>query len=100
MACLTCKDIEEVEVDGAFIEGSVFVEGGGFAVAAVVANDNRLSAVGRKAGYVSTDVVSKSDEREVIELARELASMDNFEDLEVSLAVGGLGGSGFSLAFD
>jgi hypothetical protein len=48
MACLTCKDMEEVVVEGAF--GSVFSEGGGFVVAAVVANDSLLSAVGRKAG--------------------------------------------------
>jgi hypothetical protein len=39
--------MEEGVVDGAFIEGSVFSVGGGFIV---VANDNRLSAVGRKAG--------------------------------------------------
>jgi hypothetical protein len=96
MACLTCKDMEEVVVDGAF--GSVFSEGGGFAV--VVANDSRLSVVGRKAGYVSTEVVSKSDEREVLVLARELASMDNFETLGVPVLVGGLGGSNFSLIFD
>jgi hypothetical protein len=49
---------------------------------------------------VSTEVVSKSDEREVLELARELASMDNFESLGVSVVVGGLGGSDFSLIFD
>jgi len=40
--------MEEVVVEGAF--GSVFSEGGGFVVAAVVANDSLLSAVGRKAG--------------------------------------------------
>jgi hypothetical protein len=95
---LTCKDIEEAVVEGGL--GSVFSEGGGFVVAAVVANDSRLSAVGRKAGYVSTEVVSRSDEREVLELARELASMDNFESLGVVVAVEGLGGSDFSLAFD
>lgn len=47
IACLTCLDMEEGVVDGAFIEGSGFSVGGGFIV---VANDNRLSAVGRKAG--------------------------------------------------
>lgn len=52
----------------------------GLVVVAREASESRDSADGRRAGYVSTDVVSKSDERAVdIVLARELASSASLE---------------------
>lgn len=72
-------------VRGALINGedcSETPDGGCLVMVVREASESRDSADGRKAGYVSTEVVSRSDEREEdIVLARELASSASLERL-------------------
>lgn len=121
IALRTREDIDDGVVDGALTEDNVFSEGAemprmvpsefsdaseGAALTVVVreANERRDSGEGRRAGYVSTEVVSKADERELdIVLARELARVASLERFagcgrEGKSFLGG--GGGTSLAFD
>lgn len=79
-------------------------DGDGLTVVAREASESRDSVAGRRAGYVSTEVVSKSDDRELdIVLARELASsasLERFSDwTRRGKSFAGSGG-GFSLDLD
>lgn len=79
-------------------------DGSGLPAEAREASESRDSADGRRAGYVSTEVVSKSDDRELnIVLARELASSASLERFPGRTRCGKSlvgGGGGFSLDLD
>lgn len=120
--------MDEVVVDGGLMEGDDLTEdvdvgfsgvrgdladgkdrseisdGGGLMVVAREASESRDSVDGRRTGYVSTEVVSKSDDRELdIALARELASSASLERFPGRTRCGrsfGGGGGGFSLDLD
>lgn len=120
--------MDDVEVDGGLMEGDDLTEavdvgfsgvrgtladgkdcsetsdGSGRTVVAREASESRDSADGRRAGYVTTEVVSKSDDRELdIVLARELASSASLERFPGRTRGGrsfGGGGGGLSLDLD
>jgi len=100
-------DVSFSGVRGALADGkdcSETSDGRGLVVVAREASEKRDSADGRRAGYVSTEVVSKSDDRELdIVLARELASsasLDRFAGwTRRGKSFSGSGG-GFSLDLD
>lgn len=120
--------MDEVVVDGGLMEGDDLTEvvdigfsgvrgtltdgkdcseasdGSDLAVVAREPSESRDSADGRRAGYVSTEVVSKSDDRALdIVLARELANSASLERLTGRRRCGGSfagGGGGFSLDLD
>jgi hypothetical protein len=94
-------------VRGTFTDGtdcSETSDGSGLTVVAREASERRDSVDGRRAGYVSTEVVSKSDDRELdIVLARELASSASLERFAGWIRRGKSfsgGGGGFSLDLD
>lgn len=91
-------------VRGTFTDGKDCSDESGLTVVAREASERRDSVDGRKAGYVSTEVVSKSDDRELdIVLARELASSTSLERFAGWVRRGKSfsgGGGGFSLDLD
>lgn len=101
------EDVGLSGVRGALTDDKDFSETfvrSGLAVVVREASESRDSVEGRRAGYVSTVVDSKSDERALdIVLARELASSASLERLTGCARYCGSfagGGGGFSLDLD